>query len=148
MTTPRRNGFSFSLRTLFVVLTVLAIPLGWLGYQLNWIRRRHDARQSGDLFTSLDDPFKDEHYFAAPFTLRMFGEVGVERITLVRGGSQQEIERIRRLFPEAQVKAHMETGHAPPTASRTTPFDQPPDPDAPPFDQPPDPDATQAPLRE
>ena len=32
----------FSLRTLFVLITLISIPLGWVAYQLNWIRQRHE----------------------------------------------------------------------------------------------------------
>ena len=37
---PCRRWFSFRLRTLFVVVAVLSIPLAWAGYLLNWIRER------------------------------------------------------------------------------------------------------------
>ena len=44
MMTSRRRWFRFSLRTLFVVLTVLCFVLGgWVAYQLNWISQRHAA---------------------------------------------------------------------------------------------------------
>ena len=33
-----RRWFRFSLRTLFVAMTLLG---GWLGYELNWLRERH-----------------------------------------------------------------------------------------------------------
>ena len=36
---PKPRRFRFSLRTLFVVVTLVGC---WLGYQLNWIRQRHD----------------------------------------------------------------------------------------------------------
>jgi hypothetical protein len=36
---PKRRWFAFSLRTLFVVVTLVAC---WLGYELNWIRQRRD----------------------------------------------------------------------------------------------------------
>src|SRR5262245_5344012 len=36
MTLPR-----FSLRTLFVLTAAASIPMGWVAYQLNWIRQRH-----------------------------------------------------------------------------------------------------------
>ena len=36
---PRRRWFRFSLRTLLIVVTVLAIPLGWVGRQLLQVRR-------------------------------------------------------------------------------------------------------------
>jgi len=35
---PKRRWFRWSLRTMFVVVTVC----GWIGYQLNWIRQRHE----------------------------------------------------------------------------------------------------------
>src|SRR5881296_2575500 len=34
-----------SLRTLFALVFLLAIPLGWLGVQLKWIRDRHAASE-------------------------------------------------------------------------------------------------------
>jgi hypothetical protein len=36
---PRRHWFRFSLRTLLIVVTVLAIPLGWVGWKMGQIRR-------------------------------------------------------------------------------------------------------------
>ena len=39
---PRRRWFRFSLKTLFVVLTLFGV---WLGVQVNWIRQRREARQ-------------------------------------------------------------------------------------------------------
>jgi hypothetical protein len=35
---PKRRWFQFTLRTLFVVVTVLAC---WLGYAVSWIKQRH-----------------------------------------------------------------------------------------------------------
>ena len=37
MTAPKRRWFRWSLRTMFVVVTLFAV---WLGYSLNWIRER------------------------------------------------------------------------------------------------------------
>jgi hypothetical protein len=37
MTAPNRRWFQWSLRTLFVVVTVFGC---WLGYEFNWIRQR------------------------------------------------------------------------------------------------------------
>lgn len=50
----------FSLRSFFVVVTVLCL---WLGYELNWIRQRHDfvARQS-DLADDFNDATIDLDY--------------------------------------------------------------------------------------
>ncbi len=39
---PKHRRLRFSLRTLFVVVTVAACIVGWTAYQLNWIRQRHE----------------------------------------------------------------------------------------------------------
>jgi hypothetical protein len=38
---PSRRWFRFSLRTLFILVTVVAL---WLGYYANWMRQRGEAR--------------------------------------------------------------------------------------------------------
>ena len=92
--------FRFLLRTLFVVLTVVCV---WLGYQLNWIHKRQKARFSfltsgpipaaGDLALASEAPH-------APFPLRLFREQGVGFMVLK---SDARREHIRDLFPESQV---------------------------------------------
>jgi hypothetical protein len=37
---PRRRWYQFSLRTMFVLVTVACVVLAWVGYSLNWIRQR------------------------------------------------------------------------------------------------------------
>jgi hypothetical protein len=39
----RRRWFQFSLSTLFVLVTVLAVFLAWLAYNLNWIAQRKEG---------------------------------------------------------------------------------------------------------
>ncbi len=36
---PRRRWLRFSLRTLLIVVTVLAVPLGWVGWRRQQVRR-------------------------------------------------------------------------------------------------------------
>ena len=54
---PRpERWFRFSVRTMLVLLALMAIPLGWVGQQLNWIHDRRDARdwvveRGGEIFS-------------------------------------------------------------------------------------------------
>jgi hypothetical protein len=116
---PRRS-FRFSLRTLFVVVTVFAC---WLGYQLNWIRERHAYLSKADAFfagaplapsrfrwnvTMADDPDLQRWSASvglparAPWSLRIFGEPAVAMIDVTDEEFAQDwVKRGRRLFPEA-----------------------------------------------
>ena len=100
---PKRRWFRFSLRTLFVVVTVCALPLGWSVYQLNWIRQRHQFRSeqvkkgnvSGTLTMIVD----------APLSLRVFGENGQKWVGVFADeeATESEMKRAAALFPEAKI---------------------------------------------
>jgi hypothetical protein len=98
---PRRHWFRFSLRTLFLVVTVVGC---WLGYYLNWARERHEilstgtAREAGGLWATgvyTSYPLGD-----LPLVLRLFRERRLRRV----GTSQANLDRVRKLFPEAEVE--------------------------------------------
>jgi hypothetical protein len=111
--TPKRRWFRFSLRTLFVVVTVIAC---WMGYQLNWIRQRHEfvgqrlAPVGHSLYPRLVRT--DGVAAEAPRTLRLFGERGYAHISIdvFQAGlehppdDRRELKMARRLFPEAQLE--------------------------------------------
>jgi hypothetical protein len=107
MTTPRRRWFRFSLRTLFVVVTVLAIGLSWVAYQLNWIRERHKALgvDGSDPMAWVEIPSR-----RAPWSLRIFGEFGSAVIVPFHSSDRA---RLRSLFPEATIVNFQE--HSPAT---------------------------------
>lgn len=95
-----------SLRTMFVVVTVIAIPLGWTAHSLNWIRQRAQFLQEERGY----DP--SSHYqktlnvrkpTPAPGMLRLFGERGRREI-LVSPNDPDALRLARRLFPEAKVR--------------------------------------------
>jgi|GEM_PF-5205272 len=103
----------FSLRTMFVVVTVFAIFLGWLGWKLSFIRQRRDFLATmyqnieADGFT---DVFIFDHYTQPRssttrylFWRRWLDDKTREQIWVWSDSTETDLERARELFPEAQV---------------------------------------------
>jgi hypothetical protein len=86
---PRR-WFRFSLRTMFVLVTVLCI---WLGYYLNWIRQRHDYIERYGTTNSWVLSDVPTHF---PWPLRALGEQEVLAVNVPPSQSKY----VRKLFPE------------------------------------------------
>lgn len=102
--TPRRRWFSFSLRTLFVLVTVLGVFLTWLGVQLKWIQDRKEAlKWLADGHGMFHEGFEDRMPIA-PLSVRIFGEPAIGYILLPEENASHG-PRIKLLFPEAQVEA-------------------------------------------
>ncbi len=113
-TAPKRRWFAFSLRTMFVVVTLLC----WLFYQLAWIQQRHSfaskhaaiGSASGQLGGLASGYVQKQR--VAPSLLWVFGEPAATTICPLividhfDGSSlmdHEEIRLARRLFPEADV---------------------------------------------
>jgi hypothetical protein len=105
----------FGLRTLFVVVGVVAL---WLGYQWNWIRQWHAAMvwMKGQFEYWSDVPVSQQYSLRpgmAPWPLCMFGEQGMEDACVLvaideePGKKQAELQR---LFPEASNIAVLSPG--------------------------------------
>ena len=123
-TTPKRRWPRFTLRTLFVVVTLFGLVAGWVDYSLNWIRQREEllskqrarASQTGYIGSFFCDPPPVARY--APGLLWVFGEKPhsqVELVFLADSGrqkpndlEQKEIKLARQLFPEAMVYATLQ----------------------------------------
>ena len=104
-TKPNRRWFRFSLRTLFVLVTLFGC---WLAYQLNWIRERHNAPVLAGISTAIEatpaGPKEVTIEHDPPWPLAWFGERGYSALAVDESYGEQEIERIRKLFPEADVE--------------------------------------------
>src|SRR5436309_2066668 len=93
-----RRPFQFSLRTLFVVMTLWGL---WLSYAVNWMHQRHDALgQDGDAYAT------DESQTLAPGGLWILGEPGYSVIEVVApwcgAPLEERLKIVRGLFPEAE----------------------------------------------
>jgi hypothetical protein len=107
---PKRRWFQWSLRTLFVVVTVCGC---WLGYELNWIqqRERFIAEQRSRIVEK--SPDRVEPWWEADRASGVPGFLGDRRYYFVYvfvGDSEHltandlsQIERATSLFPEAGI---------------------------------------------
>ena len=109
MTTAFRRRFRFSLRTLFVLVTVVG---AWLGYELNWIQQRGAFRSRQDV--SLFGIHGGVHSppGSMPMSLLILGEERRESLSILVDAASfdtltdDDCNRAfmaRRLFPEARV---------------------------------------------
>lgn len=111
---PRRR-FRFSLRTVFILVTLLGMALAWLVVQVKWMSdRRYALRYSehaGDVLpaTAVAGPRLGPTP-PAPWSIRILGEKGRRAICVVRDSKdmtdaqfEAKVERIQRLFPEAEI---------------------------------------------
>ena len=96
-TPPRR--FRFGLRTLFVVVTVVAVGC-WVANSLYWIRQRHEMLE---VVAAMTYPSEDDPTMTAPGCLWLFGEKGVA-VVFVFSADQNQMEQLSCLFPEAEIR--------------------------------------------
>ncbi len=111
---PKRRWFRFSLRTLFVVVTISAVVLGWRAYSLNWIQERQKAGVLAEPPWDVPRIVVGSEEGSAPGLLWLFGERGYDRLRIafpdeadkhrLSNEQQQVLERIRSLYPEATVE--------------------------------------------
>ena len=110
-TAPKGRWFRFSLRTLFVVVTIFAC---WLAWQVNTVHnRRLTLRRiekeggkatvydsSGD---DVEDLFREGPRTSIPFARRLIGDKSIGSIQMPHGTRESELKLIQSTFPEAHV---------------------------------------------
>jgi hypothetical protein len=107
---PRRRWFSYSLRTMFVVVTVFAI---WLGWELSYIRERKDAiarlgepeclfiASTGELRNM--NPGNEALIATIPIWRRWLGDEPMAQVCLDAAQDSSLVEKLVELFPEADL---------------------------------------------
>lgn len=101
--------FRFRLRTLLIVVAVLAVPMAWVESSLRWIAEREKAvplivRQEWEYLA--DQSKRGVARPRSPGLLWMFGEEGLPelyRFDELSDDEREHWERAKRLFPEAKV---------------------------------------------
>lgn len=99
MTAPNRRWFRFSLRTLFAVVTVVAIA-AYVVTVLSMVRQRAQAHQVYPIRATYTRPGDTKR---PPFIWRLFGAETVHVVSLDPAGTNSDVENLKRLFPEAHV---------------------------------------------
>jgi hypothetical protein len=98
---------SFSLRTLLIVVTLLAIPLGWIGYQAKIVRERTALLKKIEDSHGLSLPFDALYAFPGPNTLnfvrRWSGDEPIGEIVLSDTIQPADVQEILDAFPEANI---------------------------------------------
>ena len=104
MTPPRRRWFQFSLATMFVVVTVFAVLLGW---ELKFIEQRDEFREwllnsRGDFRFRGNTPqsVTDD----IPIWRAWLGDTSCSLIMLGHNPTPAQLEKAHKLFPEAEVR--------------------------------------------
>jgi hypothetical protein len=101
---PNRRWPRFSLRTLFVLVTVAVVPLGWAAFSWRWILERHEFLTTYKSESAV--MLMDEDRNFAPCGLWVLGEQGIELLELNLDddtpNGETLVDRARRLFPEAE----------------------------------------------
>ena len=98
-TKPKRRWYQFSLRTFFVLVTLVCVGFGyWVHWSKDWIRQRHEFKQKLLGVSFLDDGPQP----AAPAGLWVFGEYGNGSLWFLEL-NDNDLETAKRLFPEAKI---------------------------------------------
>jgi hypothetical protein len=112
-TQPRRRRFRlvFSLRALFVLVTLLAVPVGWFAWQVHLVRFRRSvlsmegvvANMLRDQYSSLDNI----GYVQVGPVRRFLGDKDCVELELPATFDAQYLKRVENAFPEAKLYMHM-----------------------------------------
>ncbi len=115
--------FQFRLRTLMIVVTLLAVPMGYVGWQAKIVRERKEEIRKityeGGLvgFWDVAAPPLPMEVRTVPFVRRWIGDRAVLSVLFKKGTTDEERQRIKEMFPEGVffVSSEVFLGEAPAT---------------------------------
>jgi len=117
----KRRYFRFSLRSLLIAVALLALPLGWFGWQVRIVSERKAvkamlrARNLG--LNGLQNFVPLDQWPHVPWYRTMLGDDTWRGIYLDRNAfSAEEIRRIKDTFPEIKFLIAQDVGFRPYTA--------------------------------
>jgi hypothetical protein len=97
---PRRR-FQFRLRSLMIVVTLLAIPLGYVGWQAKIVRKRNAMLENPRVANSIRETVDGKPMIS--WLRRLLGDQDYAEIYVGGNVSAEEITNYRLAFPEAEV---------------------------------------------
>jgi hypothetical protein len=101
----KRRWFQFSLRTLMIVVTLLAVPCAYVGWQTKIVRERKavlaNCSRSIILYSFADEA--DQSSLISPVK-RWLGDVAVQYIVVSAAFDLADLKVIREAYPEAEIE--------------------------------------------
>ena len=119
------NRFQFRLRTLMIGVALLAIPCAYVGWQAKIVRdRKAVARwieeRNGDLSDNITTPLHGPYQPQVSWLRRTLGDKGVADVLFPKPLTDDDKQRIKDAFPEAELSVgyRVDTaGYLPPRQS-------------------------------
>jgi len=97
----KHRWYQFSLRTLLIVVTLLAVACGYVGWEAKvWRTRKAMVRESEELVVLM---FPNEYEGEIPVVRRWLGDHAYTTIWIGAEESEEVFQRYTDVFPEADV---------------------------------------------
>jgi len=102
---PKRRRYQFRLRTLLIVVTLVAVPCAYVGWQAKVVRERRALLDSLKAAGGGAIPVFHYEYIPPPppWIRRVFGDETVEELLVPPKTDEETMARIRHLFPGAHI---------------------------------------------
>lgn len=101
-------GFRFSLRTLFVLVTIFAV---WLGWQMHYIRQRQAWSDQHSDFVIFEDEIRSvdsDSRRLIPWWRSLLGDRAMAGLVFDRPSAKQDRDHALALFPEITIFTYVE----------------------------------------